>query len=148
MEKCSQTFLRQNWYMSCLPSADQSYRYWYPRIDWAFWVMYGSWSICDACGSLFFNDQYFRQEVYDNQATSAAPDLLSLSRSRVPDNPLEYAPGKIGCSSRWWYLPRMYRPVCHCGRCTPQRSDALPEEPGQAFSSILRRRGQRHAHGN
>ena len=142
MEKCSLTFLRQNWYMSCLTSADQSHRYWYPRIDWAFWVMYGSWSICEDCGRLFFNDQYFRQEVYDNQATSAAPDLLSLSRTRVPDDPIAYAPGKIGCSSRWWYLPRMYRPVSHCGRCTPQCSDALPDDPGQAFSSILRRRAE------
>ena len=42
MEKCSQTFLCNNWYMSFLMSADQSYRYWYPNIDWAFWVIYGS----------------------------------------------------------------------------------------------------------
>ena len=36
----------------------------------------------------------------------------------------------------------MYRPVCHCGRCTPQSPESLPEDPGQAFSSILRRRAE------
>ena len=46
MEKCSQSFLRHNWYSSILSSAEQSHKYWYPRVDWAFWVMYGSWSVC------------------------------------------------------------------------------------------------------
>ena len=30
--------------------------------------------------------------------------------------------------------------VVHCGRCTPRCPDVLPEDPGQAFSSILRRK--------
>ena len=115
MEKCGYTFRRQNWYSSILSSAEQSYKYWYPRMDMAFWVMYGSWSMCEGCGRLFFNDQYFRQEVYDNQVTAVSPDLLSASRKRVPDDPAEYAPGKIGSSSQWWYLPRMYHPQCQCG---------------------------------
>ena len=35
----------------------------------------------------------------------------------MPDDPVVHAPGAVGVSSRWWYLPGMYTPVvhgCHC----------------------------------
>ena len=83
--------------------------------------------------------------MYASVATSSTPDQLSLARREAPDDPTEYAPGKIGVSSRWWYLPRMYRPICPCGRCTrPAADEAQPADPGQALTSMLQRRKAAH----
>ena len=77
-----------------------------------------------ACGSLRFDDEYFSQRVYQDQATSAQPDLLSLYRRGVPQGPTVHAPGSVGPSSRWWYLPGMYAPrVGKCPCCRGEESE-------------------------
>ena len=80
--------------------------------------MYGSWSSCPHCRSLFFNDQYFKESVYQLRATASTPDLLSAMRRQLPYDPIEHSYGNVGDSSRWWYLPGMYQPLMHCRRCT------------------------------
>ena len=97
----------------------RSYSQQYPQVDFQFWVMYGSWSCCSACGSFFFNDKYFREKVFKDTATSVTCDLLAPHRRQVPTDPLVHEYGSVGVSSRWWCLPGMYSPVVHCGRCTP-----------------------------
>merc|ERR1712015_379862 len=80
--------------------------------------MCGSWPLCPHCRSLFFNDKYFRESVYQLRTTSTTPDLLAAPRRQLPYDPIEHSYGSVGDSSRWWYLPGMYQPVQHCGRCT------------------------------
>ena len=49
--------------------------------------------------------------------TSHSPEALAAHRRRVPHDPVVHGPGEVGVSSRWWYLPGMYKPVvskCHC----------------------------------
>ena len=48
---------------------------------------------------------------------------------------MEHGPGNVGISSRWWYLPGMYKPAAHCSRCT----EPTTSHPGLAFSQSLRR---------
>ena len=91
----------------------------YPSVDFQFWVRYVSWSHCPACGVFFFNDQYFRDHVYQQQATSEKPCLLSVNRMRAPRDPVVHSYGEVGVSSRWWYLTPMYKPSSTCGACTP-----------------------------
>jgi hypothetical protein len=111
----------------------------FPKEDFAFWVKYGSWSFCPSCRSFFFNDKYFKERVYLNTATSMSPEAMAAHRRSTPDDPIEHASGSVGVSSRWWYLPGMYRPQQQCGRCTP----VLQQTTGQAFASshlgVLRR---------
>ena len=63
------------------------------------------------------NDR-FRQFVDQAQGTSAKPDKLAAYRRQVPSDPVEHGPGNVGISSRWWYLPGMYKPAAHCTWCT------------------------------
>ena len=72
-----------------------------------------------------------------DQATSDKPDLAAAYRRRVPSDPMEHGPGKVGISSRWWYLPGMYKPVAHCGRCTKPPPGITT---GVAFANALRHR--------
>jgi hypothetical protein len=99
--------------------------------------MYGSWSVCPCCGSWSFNDEYFRQSVYQNQRTSTQPDLLAAYRRQVPSAPMEHAYGEIGVSSSWWYLPGMYSPSkkCSCTMPPPSVSD-----PGERMARNMRAR--------
>lgn len=113
----------------------------YPAIDFHFWVMYGSWSMCPSCKSYFFNDEYWRQAVYQNQQTSAKPDLLAAYRRQVPSDPMRHEYGEIGVSSRWWYLPGMYTPSkqCSCTVSTPQ-----PSDPGERLARNMRARTEEY----
>ena len=80
-------------------------------------VFYGSWSQCQACGSFDFNDTYFSRRVYQMRETSHSPEAIAAHRRRVPDDPVVHCHGELGVSSRWWYLPGMYKPIvakCHC----------------------------------
>ena len=68
--------------------------------------------------------------------------MLAAYRRQTPTDPLEHGAGKLGVSSRWWYLPGMYKPQCHCGRCTKGE-----ETLGMRFTNALRRRNQAHVSG-
>ena len=75
--------------------------------------MYGCWSVFQHCGSVHFNDAYFKEDVYKDLGAS-----LSQVR-QVPSDPVEHRPGSVGISSRWWYRPGMHKPLAQCHRCTP-----------------------------
>ena len=93
-------------------------------MDFDFWVTYGSWSSCVSCGSFFFNDDYFREVVYESRRATSQPDLLCVSRRTLSSDPCEHSADAVGQGSRWWYLPGMYRPSAACGRCTPSATGA------------------------
>ena len=136
MLRCAALFAGQCWMRSHVSELQRGFSFSYPRVDFDFWVKYGSWSQCPACGSYHFNDRYFKQFVYQSQGTSAKPDKLAAYRRDVPSDPVEHGPGKVGISSRWWYLPGMYKPAAHCTRCTePETVD-----PGGVLLGQLRRR--------
>ena len=136
MLRCVALFAGQCWSRSHVSESQRQFSPPYPRVDFDFWVKYGSWSQCQACGSYHFNDRYFKQFVYQAQGTSAKPDKLAAYRRQVPSDPVEHGPGKVGISSRWWYLPGMYKPAAHCTRCTePETVD-----PGGVLLGQLRRR--------
>ena len=118
MLRCAALFAGQCWSRSHVSESQRRFSLPYPRVDFDFWVKYGSWSQCESCGSFHFNDRYFRQFVYQSQGTSAKPDKLAAYRRQVPSDPVEHGPGNVGISSRWWYLPGMYKPAAHCTRCT------------------------------
>ncbi len=108
--------------------------------------MYGSWSLCQACGSYFFNDKYFSEAVYQDQVTSTTPDLLAAHRRGVPDDPVCHAPGEVGVSSRWWYLPGMYSPSvdrCHCCTGAESGGEALTRRmAGSSTGPVVSRTGE------
>ena len=118
MLRCVALFAGQCWSRSHVSESQRQFSPPYPRVDFDFWVKYGSWSQCESCGSFHFNDRYFRQFVYQSQGTSAKPDKLAAYRRQVPSAPVEHGPGNVGISSRWWYLPGMYKPAAHCTWCT------------------------------
>ena len=141
MLKCQELYAQQNWDCSRLTPVQREFTEKYPCVDFYFWVMYGSWSFCGNCGSFFFNDKYFSEAVYRDQVTSTTPDLLAPYRKSVPTDPLEHAHGHVGISSRWWYLPGMYKPVQYCGRCTrPPRAVS----PGMSLTTLLRKRNEKY----
>jgi len=72
-----------------------------------------------------------------DQVTSDKPDLAAAYRRRIPTEPLEHESGKVGISSRWWYLPGMYKPVANCERCTKPETTV---STGAAFANSLRKR--------
>ena len=47
----------------------------YATIDWQCCVRHGSWSQCPHCGSLMYNDQYFRDNIYQTRATTGKPHV-------------------------------------------------------------------------
>ena len=126
MQKCSQLYQQQCFFGSKLSSVQRDYPNAYPKVDFRFWVMYGSWSICPHCRSLFFNDQYFKESVYQLRVTSTSPDLLSPLRRQLPYDPSEHSYGNVADSSRWWYLFGMYQPSVYCTRCTRPGKNADP----------------------
>ena len=46
MLKCRELFARQSWYCSRLSDEQRFFCDKYPKVDFAFWVQYGSWSQC------------------------------------------------------------------------------------------------------
>ena len=92
----------------------------YELTDFAFWVMYGSWSSCAACGSHFYNDKYFRTKMRDELCD---PN----TRRAVPDDPILHSSGKVGVSSRWWYLPGMYNITVEQCPCCNGKEAAGPK---------------------
>ena len=115
-------------------------------MDFKCWVMYGTWACCEHFGSWYFNDQYFKESVYQQQTKSCTPDLLSVSRRTLPDDPVEHSYGVVGLSSRWWYLPGMYAPTGHCGRCTKQPVRRYwGQSPGRVFTRLLQDRQAEYA---
>ena len=145
--KCEELYAQQTWHRSLLTPVQRCFPDKYPAVDFAFWVKYGSWSRCSACGSFYFNDKYFSQQVYQDQVTSATPDLLAPHRASVPTEPVEHEPGLVGVSSRWWYLPGMFRPSEDCTRCTPPPvAERCIDGAGPAFARRLRLRGKQEAH--
>ena len=118
MEKCEHIFKFQSFEFSQLTPLQRIWRNKYPKMDFDFWVKYGSWSFCGSCRSFFFNDKYFKEQVYLNTGTSVTPEAMAAYRRSAPDDPVEHCSGSVGISSRWWYLPGMYRPQQQCGKCT------------------------------
>ena len=110
----------------------------FPKLDFEFWVKYGSWSFCPSCRSFFFDDKYFREKVYLYSGSSRHPAQIAGHRRSAPDDPVEHQSGSLGRSSRWWYLPGMYRPEHLCGKCTP----VLGSSPNEVFSNRLRARAK------
>ena len=127
MHKCRELYQHQCMHGSRLSLIQREYPNAYPQVDFRFWVMYGSWSTCPYCRSVFFNDHYFKESVYQLRTTSSTPDLLSAMRRQLPYDPTEHSHGNVGDSSRWWYLPGMYQPVAHCSHCTkPKNLEVVP----------------------
>ena len=94
---------------------------------------------------MFFNDKYFTDAVYQDRQTSATPDLLAPARRMVPTDPVEHSNGQVGYSSRWWYLPGMFKPETQCGHCTKRPKVAAPTGPaGKVFAGILRGRHDKY----
>ena len=117
MHKCRELYQHHCMHGSRLSPTQREYCNTYPKVDFRFWVMYGSWSTCPHCWSLHFNDQYFKESAYQLRTTSSTPDLLAASRRQLPYDPTEHLHGNVGDSSRWWYHPGMYQPSTHCRRC-------------------------------
>ena len=59
-----------------------------------------------------------REGPYQDQTTSATPNLLAAHRRFLPDDPVEHTLGAVGRSNRWWYLPGMYKPISRCSTCS------------------------------
>ena len=138
MSKCLSVFEQITWYASRTTALQRSTDWKYPSIDFNFWVMYGSWSFCDDCGSYWFNDGYFRQRVYQDQDSGETPDALAAFRREVPTDPLDHdEAGVVGYSSRWWYRSGMYKPVAYCSHCT-RPTPGLSS--GARFAEALRER--------
>ena len=139
MLKCQEIFKRLVWYrslLSCRMFVDK-----FPKTDFSFWVMYGSWSFCGDCGSLHFNDKYFSEVVYQTARTTDKPEFMAAYRRSCPTDAVEHNSSQIGVSSRWWYLAGMYKPVSPCGSCTRSASGM---SAGAAFTHALRDAHQRH----
>ena len=56
MHKRHEIFQWQCMYGSRLYPTQREYPNRYPKVDFRFWVMYGSWSSCLNCRSFHFND--------------------------------------------------------------------------------------------
>ena len=124
--KCAELYGQQCWFGSHLGAEQIGAQPKYPAVDFQFWTRYGSWSQCPSCGVFTFNDQYFRDHVYQHQATSQKPCLISVHRMRAPSDPAVHSYGEVGVSSRWWYLAPMYKPSSTCGACTPPDAELAP----------------------
>ena len=124
--KCASLFAALCWHGSILTEGQISAEPKYAAIDWQCWVRYGSWSQCPHCGSLMYNDQYFRDNIYQTRATTGKPCPMSVHGGASPSEPLVHAHGHVGVSSRWWYLSPMYKPVAACGACTPPPEEQSP----------------------
>ena len=143
--KCEQLFSRQCWLYCVLTPVQRIFQLKYPKVDFDFSVMYGSWSRCPHCGIMFFNDKYFSSVVYQDRQTFGL-DLLAAVRRIVPTDPCEHSYGQVGVSSRWWYLHGMYKPEMQCKCCT--KPELIPVsgtkkekvEAGKMFSSMLRKK--------
>ena len=112
--KCASLFAALCWHGSILTEGQISAEPKYAAIDWQCWLRYGSWSQCPHCGSLMYNDQYFRDNIYQTRATTGKPCPMSVHGGASPSEPLVHAHGHVGVSSRWWYLSAMYKPVAVC----------------------------------
>ena len=88
MHECRELYQYQCMNGSRLSLTQREYCNMYPKVDFRFWVMYGSWSSCPHCRSLFFDDQYFKESVYQLRATVSTPDLLSAMRRQLPYDPI------------------------------------------------------------
>jgi len=103
-------------------------------------VFYGSWSLCQSCGSLDFNDTYFSHRLYEMKETSHSPEALAAHRRIVPHDPVVHGPGEVGVSSRWWYLPGMYKPVvskCHCCDGPAHTAEDDKDIPGKRLNDSM-----------
>ena len=83
--------------------------------------------------------------------TSHSPEALAIHRRRVPHDPVVHGPGEVGVSSRWWYLPGMYKPVvskCHC--CDGPAHAGMDEAKsrGRAGCAVLNAGTAKHESGN
>ena len=125
--KCEELYGHQCWLGSVLSLGQIAADAKYPTVDFQAWARYGSWSHCSFCGSLSFNDQYFRDYVYQQQATSENAGMVSVHRMAIPSDPVVHSHGEIGVSSRWWYLAAMYKPSSTCGHCTPPDAELVPQ---------------------
>ena len=61
-----------------------------PRIDFFFWLAYGSWSHCPCCGVYHFQDEYLRHQVLRASRTTKVPALMASHVRRAPSLPVEH----------------------------------------------------------
>ena len=137
MLKCASVYAALCWSGSALRQQQIIAEQRYPTIDFQFWVRYGSWSQCPHCASFSFNDQYFRDHLYQRRATTEKFCPAEVYRDRVPSDPLVHADGHVGISSRWWYLAPMYKPVNVCSVCTHQFGIALRQPRGTLLEMVF-----------
>jgi hypothetical protein len=95
------------WYRSLLSPMQRTFADKFAKVDFDFWVKYGSWSFCDNCQSFQFDDAYFEDQI-----------LPKFDPVLSPDMPTEHCSGQVGASNRWWYRAGMYRPTHTCCKCT------------------------------
>ena len=93
---------------------------------------------------MFFNDEYFKESVYQLRTTASEPDLLSAQRRQLPYDPVEHTYGNVSDSSRWWYLPGMYHPLKHWGHCTKPANLAVVSG-GVMLAQMQARKGKYEA---
>ena len=105
--KCAELYGQQYWLGSVLAPGQIAADAKYPTVDFQAWVRYGSCFRCSFCGSFSFNDQYFRDYVCQQQATSEKLFEFSLKRMRIPSDPAVHSYGEVGLNSRWWALAPM-----------------------------------------
>ena len=67
----------------------------YPTIDFDFWVKHGSWKMCPCCCSMYFDDKYFREVVYQTVRTTSRADEASCFVGQVPNEPVEHVEGAV-----------------------------------------------------
>ena len=91
--KCEELYGQQCWLGSVLSLGQIAADAKYPTVDFQAWARYGSWSHCSFCGSLSFNDQYFRDHVYQQQATSEKAGMASVHRMAIPSDPVVHSHG-------------------------------------------------------
>ena len=60
---------------------------------------------------------------------------MAAVRRQTPSDPTEHQPGNVGMSSRWWYLPGMFKPLAYCESCTRPPMD---QTPGARLTEALR----------
>ena len=124
---------RQCWYQSLLTVPQRIIAVEYPGQDFKFWVRHGSWSRCPHCGSMHFNDQYF-QKVYSGEGTATSNNAVLAARVDIPSDPCQHMDGQVGVSSRWWFLPGMYKPGLHCGACGRKTQETTKSEEAGVVS--------------
>ena len=61
---CEEAYAKQNWTHSLLNNVQSAWPDAFLKVDFHFWTESGSWSQCYDCRCYYYNDEYFREQVY------------------------------------------------------------------------------------